>query len=151
MCDSGVDLNSCVPTPVKEDICKKTISCSQCKVVFENEGDLDVHRKEKHDPSLEFSCDICSKTFATEEDWQEHDDDEEGCCRECGICFETGDNCGLHYLNLHQDELQNKNTNSLKRYFARLMTERFANGERCPCAICTKARFKLETNDLTIT
>ena len=142
MCDSGVDLNSCVLTPVKEDIFKKTISCSQCKAVFENEGDLDVHRKEQHDPSLEFSCDICSRTFATEEDWQEHED-WDGCCKECGICFETSDNYGLHVLNLHQDKLQNEHDESTNyvmhlRFLAKFMTERFANGERCPCALCTK-------------
>ena len=142
MCDSGVDLNSCVLTPVKEDIFKKTISCSQCKVVFENEGDLGVHRKEQHDPSLEFSCDICSRTFATEEDWQEHED-WDGCCKECGICFETSDNYGLHVLNLHQDKLQNEHDESTNyvmhlRFLAKFMTERFANGERCPCALCTK-------------
>ena len=104
MCDSGVRW-SCVLTPVKEDICKKTISCSQCKVVFENKGDLDVHRKEQHDPSLEFSCDICSRTFATEEDKGEHEDDP--ChCMECGAFFETLDNYGFHVLNLHQDKIQ---------------------------------------------
>ena len=142
MCDSGVDLNSCVLTPVKEDIFKKTISCSQCKVVFENEGDLDIHRKGEHDPSLEFSCNICSRTFATEEDWQEHED-WDGCCKECGICFETSDNYGLHVLNLHQDKLQNEHDESTNyvmhlRFLAKFMTERFANGERCPCALCTK-------------
>ena len=132
MCDSGVDLKSCVLTPVKEDICKKIISCNQCKEVFENRSDLDVHRKEKHDPSLEFSCNRCSKTFATEEDKQEHEDDPDY-CMECGICFEIDDNCGLHMLNLHQDKLHER---LYIKNLVRHLTERFANIERCPCDIC---------------
>ena len=135
-----IRLNSCILTPVKEDICKKTISCSQCKVVFENEGDLDVHRKEQHDPSLEFTCNICSRTFATEEDKEEHEDAPDK-CMECRIC---SDNYGFHVLYLHQDKIQNDSIDTFTRNVVRRKTERFANGERCPCAICTK---KMKTDN----
>ena len=45
--------------------------------------------------------------------------------------------------NLHQDKLQNEHDESTNyvmhlRFLAKFMTERFANGERCPCALCTK-------------
>ena len=152
MCDSGVDLKSCVLTPVKEDRCKKIISCNQCKEVFDNKNDLDVHKREQHNTSLEFSCDTCSKTFVKEEDKEKHEFLYEYDCKECGICFNSQDNYCLHLLNVHQDELESTEYGLMCTiYIPESIEKRFTNGERCPCAICTKARFKLETKDLTIT
>ena len=82
----------------------KRISCDLCKEVFKNGGELITHKKQQHDPSLEYFCEFCSRTFATEEEMepdQHHEEFKYGCFS-CKICFISKSNYDLHVIKSHQ-------------------------------------------------
>ena len=163
MTDSGLDFNvSARSTPdeaIKDDShshCtkkvhsqKNLIFCNLCQEVFKHKSELKDHKKCEHNPLSEIQCPVCSRTFATDEEHEDH----KPCssCGECGVCFTSDYNYFLHHLQLHQDEFQLGVLPGFTQSYSNSMKQSYANGARCPCAICTKARFKLETKDLTIT
>ena len=121
-------------------------NCELCHEVFNNERRLSIHKKEEHDPSNDNECDICSKTFLTEERWESHYELREGYCDICGICFNSHYNFYLHNLNLHDQTPKGKHI--IKTWVNDSIKEDFRNGERCPCAKCNICDGNDELRDL---
>ena len=148
MTDSGLDFNvSARPTPdkaIKDDShshCtnkvhskKSFIFCNFCQEVFEHEGELGDHVKCEHNPLSELKCPLCSRTFETDEEHDHHKFSSR--CTDCGVCFTSDYNYVLHHLHLHQDEFREEFLIGYTQSYSNSMKQSYANGARCPCAIC---------------
>ena len=97
-------------------------------------SELKDHKKCEHNPLSEIQCPVCSRTFATDEEHEDH----KPCssCGECGVCFTSDYNYFLHHLQLHQDEFQLGMLPGFTQSYSNSMKQSYANGARCPCAIC---------------
>ena len=87
---------------IENVLSSKRISCDLCKEVFKNEGELITHKKQQHDPSLEYICEVCSRTFSTEQEiLDQHDEEFKYGCFSCKICFISYCNYTLHIKKSH--------------------------------------------------
>ena len=86
---------------IENVLSSKRLSCNLCKEVFKNDGELITHKKQQHDPSLEYICEVCSRTFATEQ-MDNHDEEFKYGCFSCGICFISKPNYDLHIIKAHK-------------------------------------------------
>ena len=92
---------------IENVLSSKRISCDLCKEVFKNEGELITHKKQQHDPSLEYICEVCSRTFSTEQEiLDKHDEEFKYGCFSCKICFISYCNYTLHIKKSHQEEVE---------------------------------------------
>ena len=145
--DSGVDLKTSVASPdnMENSILSRKASNELCHEVFENERELSIHKEEEHNPSYVIECDVCSKTFPTEELREIHKDERVITCDICLVCFNSSENYLLHLLNLHD-------RTPLEKYIIKCINvsikRDFRNGKRCPCALCNVYDGNDELRDL---
>ena len=139
--DSGLDRSVSVELTPRKVIpahsLESLIFCDLCQSVFEHKRELVKHKKCEHNPSLEFCCNDCSRTYATYEEKEEHIN-YRFYCRECSVCFTGCFNYALHVLQLHQEKYAEEIVKNNTQSHSNLMKQFFDDGRRCPCAICTR-------------
>ncbi len=118
------------------------LQCPDCEMCFETESPLKAHRKQSHkrssepaqrmyEPYLSFTCTICQRAFKTEGKFEEHVSHHSSGvamfkCTDCGWCFETKRDLGIHKQNKHKESAANKHA-----------------GYKLPCDVCRRL-FKTE-------